>query len=86
MKALMVARGLSSYQVSHLTGVPRPTISKSLNGHYNMRPASLRKIARYFGVSVEALYGPMPMADAPSTERIAAALERIATVLERRGK
>lgn len=48
-------KGVSDYQVSKETGIPRSTFSAWKNGDSVPKNAKLQKIADYFGVSVDYL-------------------------------
>ena len=48
-------KGMSDYQVSKDTGIPRSTFSDWKSGRYVPKAEKLQKIADYFGVSVEYL-------------------------------
>ncbi len=50
-------RGLSDYQVSKETGIPRTTLSEWAAGKYEPKVDKIQKIANYFGVGLGYFYG-----------------------------
>jgi transcriptional regulator with XRE-family HTH domain len=54
-EALKEKKGVTDYQVSKDTGIPRSTISEWSSGKYIPKIDKLLKLAEYFGVSVEDL-------------------------------
>lgn len=54
---LRIEKKVSVYRVSKETGVPQSTLSAWKAGNYTPKQDKLKKIADYFGVSVEYLMG-----------------------------
>lgn len=54
-KALKDKKGVTDYQVSKETGIPRSTLSEWNAGKYVPKADKLKKLAEYFGVKIEDL-------------------------------
>lgn len=54
---LRIKKGVSVYRISKETGVPQSTLSAWKAGEYTPKQDKLKKIADYFGVTVDYLLG-----------------------------
>lgn len=54
---LLKSKGVSRYQVFKATGVPQSSLSDFLSGKSTPKYENMKKLADYFGVSVEYLLG-----------------------------
>ena len=67
LKELMSKHNLTQTDLSNNTGVPQPTINRFLQGKTKSPSYDMtRKIARFFGVSVDYLHGHGTVADKPT--------------------
>lgn len=66
LKKLMAVHGMTQTGLSACTGVPQPTINRFLQGKTkSMNYQMIRKLALYFGVTVDYFYGHETVADKP---------------------
>ena len=56
-EALLAERGVTAYQVAKATGISTGSLSDWKNGRSSPKVEKLKKIADYFGVSVDYLLG-----------------------------
>jgi|GEM_PF-1240190 len=65
LKSLMAQKAVSAAEIERDTegAVKQPTISRILNKKRNPRPATLRVLANYFGITVGQLLGEEPLPD-----------------------
>jgi len=67
LERLMTDFKLTQTELSNSTGVPQPTINRFINGKTKSPNYEVtRKIAGYFGVSVDYLHGHGTVADKPT--------------------
>lgn len=57
--AMRDAKGVTDYEVSKQTGIPRSTLSEWKGGRSKPKVDKLQKIATYFGVTLEDLLEPV---------------------------
>ena len=79
------ARGVSPYQVSKEADIAQSTLSNWKSGACRLRDSTLRKIASYFGVTLEYLKGQSPD-PYPAGEPTAAELEAYLDMLRSRSE
>jgi transcriptional regulator with XRE-family HTH domain len=75
IKELMDKKGVTLYRLSKATGIPYSTLAHHKNGETKLGIEKIRKIADYFGVSVDYLMGKEIIGEGyyinPETARIA---------------
>ncbi|WP_302673008.1 helix-turn-helix domain-containing protein [uncultured Clostridium sp.] len=56
LKLIRLEKGLSTYDLSELTGIPQSTISKMENGKRKLETDSLRKLSEVLNISISAFF------------------------------
>jgi len=57
LRRLMFNLDINQSELARHTGVPQPTINRFINGHVKSPSfSSVKKIAKFFGVTAESLY------------------------------